>query len=101
MARLVAFAYKHSFNINLAYYPPYHSKYNPIERVWGRLEQHWNGEFLYSFNKVLGLARTMTWKGCHPIVNMITRTYEKGGRLTKKAMKKMESKIFRIKGIEN
>ena len=29
--------------IQLLYYPPYHSKYNPIERCWGILEQHWNG----------------------------------------------------------
>jgi len=100
MARLVAFSYKHSVNISLAYYPPYHSKYNPIERVWGRLEQHWNGEILYSVDKVLGLARTMTWKGRHPIVNMIKETYKKGVRLSKKAMKKIEDKIYRINGIE-
>jgi len=24
-------------------YPPYHSKYNPVERCWGILEKHWNG----------------------------------------------------------
>jgi hypothetical protein len=29
--------------VQLLYYPPYHSKYNPIERCWGILEQHWNG----------------------------------------------------------
>jgi transposase len=27
------------------YYPPYHSKYNLIERCWGILENHWNGTF--------------------------------------------------------
>jgi len=100
MARLVAFAYKNSVSISLAYYPPYHSKYNSIERVWGRLEQHWNGELLDSVGKVLGLARTMTWKGCTPVVNMITETYKKGVRLTTEAMKKIENQIFRIKGIE-
>ena len=100
MNRLVAFAFKHSVSISLAYYPPYHSKYNPIERVWGRLEQYWNGELLDSIDKVLGLAKTMTWKGCHPIVNMITKTYEKGVCLTKKAMEKIEDKLYRTKGIE-
>jgi hypothetical protein len=29
--------------IQLLYYPPYHSKYNPIERCWGILELPWNG----------------------------------------------------------
>lgn len=100
MARLVVFSHKHSVNISLAYYPPYHSKYNPIERVWGRLEQHWNGELLDSVDKVLGLARTMTWKGCHPVVNIIKKIYKRGVSLTKKAMNKIENKIFRIKGIE-
>ena len=34
--------------IQLLYYPPYHSKYNPIERCWGILELHWNGTLLSS-----------------------------------------------------
>ncbi len=42
----------------------------------------------------------MTWKGCHPVVNMITEAYKKGVRLSKKAMKKIEDKISRLKGIE-
>ena len=32
--------------IELAYYPPYHSKYNPVERCWSSLERHWNGTLL-------------------------------------------------------
>src|SRR5262249_46039334 len=28
--------------LHLLYYPPYHSKYNPIERCWGIMELHWN-----------------------------------------------------------
>jgi len=39
--RIVDFAYGNALHVRLAYYPPYHSKYNPIERVWGRLENHW------------------------------------------------------------
>ncbi|HIE01648.1 MAG TPA: hypothetical protein EYP59_15380 [Thiotrichaceae bacterium] len=31
---------------SLAYYPPYHSKYNPVERVWGVLENYWKGDIL-------------------------------------------------------
>jgi len=55
----------------LAYSPPYHRKYNPIERCWGRLEQHWNGDLLESVNTVLQFARPMTWKGKHPTVELI------------------------------
>ena len=35
MNRLTEFADKNNLEIVLAYYPPYHSKYNPIERGWG------------------------------------------------------------------
>jgi hypothetical protein len=37
MQRLVDFAQQYCISIRLAYYPPYHSKYNPIERCWGIL----------------------------------------------------------------
>jgi len=100
MKRMVEFSKRYSVNISLAYYPPYHSKYNPIERVWGRLENHWNGELLNSVEKVLGLARTMTWKGRNPVVSFFTKNYDKGVRLTKKAMDKIEKTIHRINGIE-
>lgn len=100
MKRLIEFSHTNSVNISLAYYPPYHSKYNPIERVWGRLENHWKGELLNSVEKVLGLARTMTWKGCNPIVNFFTKNFQKGVSLTKEAMAIVEDRILRINGIE-
>ena len=46
MKRLIEFADKHQLKIELAYYPPYHSKYNPVERCWSSLERHWNGTLL-------------------------------------------------------
>lgn len=33
--RMVEFADQTRLSIKLVYYPPYHSKYNPIERCWG------------------------------------------------------------------
>jgi hypothetical protein len=27
--------------LHLLYYPPYHSKYHPMERCWGIVELHW------------------------------------------------------------
>jgi len=38
MKRMIEFADKNNLEIMLAFYPPYHSKYNPIERCWGILE---------------------------------------------------------------
>src|ERR671938_964233 len=46
MQRMVEFAHQSGLRVRLAYYPPYHSKYNPIERCWGILEHHWNGALL-------------------------------------------------------
>ncbi|WP_428355917.1 ISAzo13-like element transposase-related protein [Methyloprofundus sp.] len=46
--RLVEFAEKSNIKIKLAYYPPYHSKYNPIERVWGAYENHISGDIMVS-----------------------------------------------------
>lgn len=78
MKRIVDFAQEIEIDINLTYYPPYHSKYNPIERVWGVLENHWNGELLDSVEKVLGLARTMTYNSIEPVVHLVKGIYETG-----------------------
>jgi len=78
MQRLVEFVQHYHLTIRLAYYPPYHSKYNPIERCWGILEQHWNGALLDSVDAVIQYASTMTWKGKHPVVELVTTTYQTG-----------------------
>ena len=98
--RLVLFADKEGIKIRLAYYPPYHSKYNPIERVWGRLENHWNGEILDSDEKALGLARSMTYNSVSPTVRKITKIYRKGVTLTKVAMKEVEKRLERVAGLD-
>jgi hypothetical protein len=93
--RIVDFAYGNGLYVRLAYYPPYHSKYNPIERVWGRLENHWNGELLDSEKKILGLASTMTWKGNTPTIEMVEGKYDTGAKLTKAEMRNYEQRISR------
>lgn len=98
--RIVDFSNNHELAIRLVYYPPYHSKYNPIERVWGVLENHWNGELLDSKDKILGLARTMKWNGKNPVVNLFTDIYETGVKLSKKTMSIYEGLINRMKGLE-
>jgi len=63
MKRLLEFANQYGLTIRLAYYPPYHSKYNPVERCWGILENYWNGALLDSVEAVLRFASNMTYKG--------------------------------------
>ncbi len=100
MQRMVTFAQRTGLTIRLAYYPPYHSKYNPIERCWGILEMHWNGALLDSISTVIEWAATMTWKGSHPVVELITTTYKTGVKLTKAAMQAVEAQLTRRSGLE-
>jgi len=95
VARLAQFAADSGLTVRLAYYPPYHSKYNPIERCWGILEQHWNGSLLDSLDAVLGFAATMTWKGVRPSVALVTTTYERGVTLAKEAMAALDPRLIR------
>jgi hypothetical protein len=98
--RLVDFADTVQLTVKLAYYPPYHSKYNPIERVWAVLEKHWNGTLLDSLQTVLNFARTMTWKNQPPVVQFVAKVYHTGVRLTQKAMNLLEKRLTRLPGLE-
>jgi hypothetical protein len=81
--------------IQLLYYPPYHSKYNPIERCWGILELHWNGTKLVDVETMLEWAKTMTWKGIQPVVELSQQVYQKGITLSKRLMRAVEARLER------
>jgi hypothetical protein len=100
MRRLTQFADQTQLTIELAYYPPYHSKYNPVERVWGVLEQHWNGSLLDSVEAVLNFAQSMTWRSLHPTVQRIHQIYSTGICLTQQAMRTLELRLDRLPGLE-
>ena len=95
MKRLVEFSDRHQLTLELAYYPPYHSKYNLIERCWGILENHWNGTLLTSVDAALHWASTMTWRGIHPLVHRLGGIYETGVRLTKSAFRPIAARLVR------
>ena len=95
MKRLVEFSDRTRLTLELAYYPPYHSKYNRIERCWGILENHWNGALLNSITTTLAWAKTMTWRGVTPIVHLLDRVYETGVRLTKSMFRPIASRLER------
>ena len=100
MQRLLEFTQNYQITIRLAYYPPYHSKYNAVERCWGILEQHWNGALLDSVDAVIHFAQTMTWKGKHPMVELVTSAYQTGVKLTKEAMHVVETHLQRWSSLE-
>jgi hypothetical protein len=95
LKRMVEFADHIGKPIRLLYYPPYHSKYNPIERCWGMLEKHWNGTQLVDAQTLLEWTKGMTWEGLHPLVEVNRKVYEKGISLSKATMQAVEARLKR------
>jgi hypothetical protein len=95
LKRMVQFADWSGLVIRLVYYPPYHSKYNPIERCWSVLEQKWGGSLLNSLKVILQEARRMRWRKQHPTVKRLEGAYAEGVRLSKKEMKPYEARLLR------
>jgi hypothetical protein len=76
--RMVEFSRQIDKKIRLIYYPPYHSKYNPVERCWAVLENFWNGAILATVEAAINWSKNMTWKGIAPLVHFVDKVYEKG-----------------------
>lgn len=93
--RIQEFANTTALSIHLIYYPPYHSQYNPIERCWAVLENHWNGTLIDTVDKALKWAATMTWKGIKSTVELLVGTYEKGIKLKPSEMQPFEQRLKR------
>jgi hypothetical protein len=100
MQRITHFVDRFHISVQLACYPPYHSKYNPIERVWGFLEQHWNGSLLDSVETILNFARSFSFRDVKPVVQLVSKTYQTGVKLTQKQMRLLEQRFQRLEGLE-
>ena len=101
LKRMVEFADWSGLEIRLVYYPPYHSKYNPIERCWSALEKKWNGVLLNCLKVVLQRALRMTWKGRHPTVKRLHGADPDGVRVPAKEMKRYEARLERSATLPN
>ena len=97
LKRMVQFADWSGLELRLVYYPPYHSKYNPIERCWSALEKKWNGVILNCLKVILQCALRMTWRGHHPTVKRLHGEYRDGVRVPAKEMKEVEARLERSK----
>jgi transposase len=95
LKRMVQFADWSGLTVRLVYYPPYHSKYNPIERCWSSLQRKWNGLLLDQWEVILSAARRMTWKGVHPTVERLEGSYAKSVRVPAKEMKNWNARLER------
>ncbi len=69
--------------IRVAHYPPYCSKYNPIEhRLFCHLTRAWQGVVFHSLDIVKQLARaTRTSTGLRVTVDVIKKAYQKGRKV--------------------
>lgn len=95
LKRLIEFADWSGLEIHLVYYPPYHSKYNPIERCWSALQQKWSGVLLTCWEIVLTCALRMTWKGQHPTVLRLDGDYPTGVVVPKDEMRTLNKRLQR------
>jgi Rhodopirellula transposase DDE domain len=99
LKRMIEFADWSGLEMRLVYYPPYHSKYNPIERCWSILEQKWGGALLNCLKVILQQALRMKWRGQQPTLKRLHGEYPEGVRLSKKDMKPFEARLQRSKAL--
>ena len=95
LKRMIELADRFALEIRLVYYPPYHSKYNPIEHCWGVLEQKWGATLLNGLKVILQEALRMTWRGLGPTVKRLHGEYPAGVKLTRSQMKPYETRLKR------
>src|SRR5450631_4111836 len=95
LKRMVQFADWSGLTIRLVYYPPYHSKYNRVERCWSSLQKKWNGELLNCWEVVHSCALRMTWKKMHPTVERLDGNYAAKVRVSKHEMKSVDARLER------
>jgi hypothetical protein len=96
LLRMVEFADMTGLAVRMIYYPPYHSKYNGIERYWAGLEKSWNGYLLNTVNVVLNRAANFVWKGFRSTVHLLNAVYEKGVKVCGKERAELEQRLQRL-----
>ncbi len=95
LQRMVEFSKKINMSIQLVYYPPYHSKYNLIERFWAAVENYWSPLVLDTVQNTINMAKKVVWKGLNPIVHFIDKVYLKGQTVNSKDFKELQKFIVR------
>ena len=100
MERMVTFCQKINKKIQLVYYPPYHSKYNPIERFWAILEKYWSGCILDSVENTFNIVQNVKYKGHQVSSKLVDKIYQKTKVYNKKDWVKINPFIKRRDEIE-
>jgi Rhodopirellula transposase DDE domain len=95
LMRMTEFADMTGLCVRLVYYPPYHSKYNAIERYWAGLEKSWNGYLLSTVATVLNRAGNFLWKRMRTVVQLLDAPYEKGVKVCGNGKTRLEQRLVR------
>ena len=95
LLRMTEFADLTGLCVRLVYYPPYHSKYNAIERYWAGLEKSWNGYLLSTVGTVINRAGNFSWKCMRTMACLLDATYEKGVKLRGNEKRNLEHRLLR------
>lgn len=95
LKRMIEFSDMTGLIIRLVYYPPYHSKYNSIERYWAGLEKSWNGYLLDTVETVLNRAGNFVWKGSRAVIRVLDTAYKKGVKLCASEKVGIENRLKR------
>ena len=95
LLRMTEFADLTGLCVRLVYYPPYHSKYNAIERYWAGLEKSWNGYLLSTVDAVIKRAGNFYWKGMRTMACLVDAIYAKGIKLGDAEKKDLEHRLER------
>ncbi len=99
LRRMVDFSTREKLEVRLIYYPPYHSKYNGIERYWGGLERSWNGYLLDSVAGVLLRASHFAWRSTQTTVTLLKGVYATGVKLVGKEKRELEKRLLRSENL--
>jgi hypothetical protein len=95
LLRMTEFADLTGLCVRLVYYPPYHSKYNAIERYWAGLEKSWNGYLLDTVDTVINRAGNFYWKGMRTVACLVDAIYEKGVKHCSPKKRSLELRLKR------
>jgi hypothetical protein len=95
LLRMTEFADMTGLCVRLVYYPPYHSKYNAIERYWAGPEKSWKGYLLNTVDTVINRAGSFYWKGMRTMACLIDAIYEKGVKLCSPEKRDLEHRLKR------
>lgn len=95
LLRLTEFADTTGLCVRVIYYPPYHSKYNAIERYWAGLEKSWNGYLLNTVDTVLKRAGNFFWKRLRAVTRLLDAPYEKGIKVCGNEKSELEKRLQR------